>query len=129
MNRHPFEYIRELTDLISEYLDYLSMFNFHKYLNIPMSLKFIDKIFAQAKGAILCDSSTHSDYHNCKNCGKYICDDCLNISKMDWHYRFTDITTCRACDKECCVFCCKFLPDDDTPYCEECRDKELKKNE
>lgn len=103
MDKHQLFYIRDMTDLISEYLNYRDLISFHKYLNIPISLKFVEKM-CTSYGAIMdcCEDHTNKfNIYKCCYCGIKQCSNCHNISSIKKYH----LTYCSHCKEYYCVDC------------------------
>ena len=117
--------IRELLDIICEYLSLDEIFNLYIISNIPMSLKWTTKIIDMNNKNLRiiddnliecdkCDKYLHIDDQSCNKCYTMVCSDCIPKCNICNFY------ICRRCNIKYNMIRCKFC---DKLICEKCYDK------
>src|SRR5579863_8435466 len=128
MAYHEVLYIRELTDLLTLYLDIESMITFHDTFNIPLSMKYVKLLYNRyTKAFILCTKRGISHLGKIFQCDGwkialcYSCncdepaDDCIKCKKKFCYQCYkNNIKTCGSCKEHLCTECI------DVKRCESC---------
>lgn len=103
--------IRELVDIICDYLDIRSIINFHISYDYPLSVKWILIYKSYTSYNFVCDKCDDIESIACNICTEDICKSCKDM--------------CENCNRSCCDNCISDCDYDgcDDKICSKCLDK------